>query len=359
MRYPSFRTLLLVAAILTMGFIPLRNAGVVRSFDRFVVGRSPARVTVTPAMFHRDEGLPVPMILGYYDTSAEAGLRVLESYGSALNGVVPFWYTIHSDGSITGSAQSDVLNYAARHHMWVFALIQNMSGGVVYHTLFTDPVARERAIEGMLALVEQDGYDGVNLDFEGISPEDRGRYTSFVRDLSAVLHENGYYLTLSVPAETADEPGNSWSGAYSYPDLARYADLLMIMAYDQHSMGSAAGPVAGTRWVEEVTHYATRVVSPEKVALGIPAYGYDWGGGTTRAISYAQWEELLRTYKGQDAAETGHLMYYQNGVLHDVYFETRSAMERAVKIAVGSNLRGIVLWRLGIEDPIIWSYVHS
>jgi len=336
-----------------------RPNGLGRQFEAWLVGNVPDTAGPSPADLHLGEGLPDPLVLGYYDAAGTAGLANLESYGNTLTGIVPFWYTIHADGSVTGSADQAVLDYAAGHKMWVFALVQNMTGASVYHALFTDPLARARALQSLLGLVETEGYDGLNLDFEGIAPEDRARYTSFVADLSSLLHRNGYYLTLSVPAETKDAPSNGWSGAYDYAALGRYADVVMIMAYDQHFEGGSAGPVAGTSWVEEVARYAVSAIPPSKVVLGIPAYGYDWGGGTTQALSYAQWQELLKTYNSATAAQTGHLMYYSHGVLHDVYFESMADMEAAVKIAAGSNMRGVVLWRLGIEDPTIWQYVRS
>jgi spore germination protein len=271
---------------------------------------------------------------------------------------VPFWYTIHPDGSVTGSADPRVLAFATRHHLWVFALVQNMSGPAVYHELLNDPLARARALENLLGLCEANGYDGVNLDFEGIAPEDRAAYTSFVVDLTRLLHQNGYYVTLSVPAETSNQPLNAWTGAYDYRALGKVADLLMIMAYDEHSVASSAGPVAGPRWVEEVVRYAASQVEPEKLILGLPAYGYDWSPAGSMAITFQQWEALVRAY-GSGPAAAGHLQYWADGVPHDVYYETLGNFEASVKVAVGYDLRGIVLWRLGIEDPSIWPYVGS
>lgn len=352
----------LALAVLAIGLVeavlagPLR--GQARAFSRFLV-RSPGRVLQLPSPIeiHADQGLPVPMILGYYYNPGGGDIG-LARYAGILNGLVPFWYTIQADGSVTGAADPSVLNFAARHRMWLFALVQNMSGPLVYHRLLNDPLARQRALENLLGLCETYGYDGVNLDFEGIAPGDRRAFTNFVAALTRLLHANGYYVTLSVPAETADEPTNDWTGAYDYRALGRVADLLMIMAYDEHSSDSTAGPIAGPSWVERVLRYATSVVPPQKLVLGLPAYGYDWSPDGTLAISWQEWRALVAHY-APAAGASGHLEYWSGGVLHNVYYEDMKSFEASIRLAVGFDLRGIVLWRLGIENPSIWPYVGS
>jgi spore germination protein len=327
--------------------------GPMRAFARFLLEPSPDQMGTAVVLSHVDEGLPLPLILGYYDSSG--GVAELRHYLGILNGIVPFWYTIHADGSITGSADPEVLRFALKHRLWVFALVQNMSGPLVYHRLFSDPLARARALENLLALCETEGYDGVNLDFEGIAPGDRNRYTRFVDDLTRLFHANGYYVTLSVPAETEDNPDNSWTGAYDYRQLGRAADLVMVMAYDEHSVDSPAGPIATPSWVDAVLRYTTSVIPPTKVVLGLPAYGYDWSSQGTNAIGYQEWRTLVAEYGGRG----GHLQYWQGGVLHQVYYEDLQSFEASVRLAVGYDLRGIVLWRLGIENPSIWPFVGS
>lgn len=225
------RGLALLALAVVAVLFPLRaalGAGGVHSLDDYLVGKGTPLGSQTPQAVHQNQGLPVPMILGYFYAPYGQGLQSLENYKGVLNGIVPFWYTIHPDGSITGSSDQAVIQMAAKRHMWVFALVQNMTGASVYHALFTNPVTKERALQSLLALVETQGYDGLNLDFEGIAPSDRGRFDAFVQELSMLLHENGYYLTLSLPAETQDSPNDSWTGAYDYTFLGHWAGKSVV-----------------------------------------------------------------------------------------------------------------------------------
>lgn len=70
-----------------------------------------------------------------------------------------------------------------------------------------------------------------------------------------------------------------WHGSYDYSALSKYADYLMIMAYDEHYQGSPAGPVAGMEFVEESIKYALKHVPKEKIVLGVPFFGRVWGPG--------------------------------------------------------------------------------
>jgi spore germination protein len=349
-----------VAAWLGVGFggnIPHRLAG----FDRLILAQASVLAThpVSLAGHTQASRLPPGMVLGYfYDPGGgTAAVALLRPYVSDLSGLILDWYTIRSDGTVTGETDSAVLRFAAAHHLWTFALVQNMDGASVFGPFFASPAAQARAVESLLALVEVNGYDGVNLDFEGIPPQDRARFTAFVGRLAETFHRHGYYVTLSVPAETADAPEDSWTGAYDYRALGRVADLLMIMAYDEHTPSGPPGPVAAAAWVKKVLAYAVRVVPPAKIVLGVPGYGYDWSAAGNQALTYAQAKQLAAEH-GVSAAAGGHFVYWAGGALHTVWFEDASTFLNKLKLAVGYELRGIALWRLGIEDPRIWQLLR-
>ena len=318
--------------------------------------QSTATAATPPPVSHQD-GLPTPLVIGYYDGGGSGlGFQTLKTDAHLLNAIVPDWYTIWRDGSITGQPLTSVLDLARRKHLWVFAMVQqNQYGGAVLGPLLQDPVASRRAMENLLALCEQEGYDGINLDFEGIPPQDRQDYTNFVGQLATLLHRYGYYLTLSVPAETANEPQNSWTGAYNYPALGKVADLVLVMAYDQHYSLSSAGPIASTSWVQEVASYAARTMPPRRVVLGVPVYGYDWSQGPAQGLSWEAFKKIAQAHGVSPTAQD--LVYWVNGVQHTAYYEGLQAFEAKIRVAIGYGIRGIALWRLGLEDPKIWNYL--
>ena len=354
----------LIAAVSMAGALSTHASfeQIARGADALLSPLESSTGSVVPAVLGapHSAGLPTPMILGYYEGGAGgSGYETLREDAHLLSGIVPDWYTIWANGAITGQPDERVLQYAQSHSLWVFALVQqNQYGGQVLGPLLESPVASRRAMEGLLALCEEEGFDGVNLDFEGVPPKDRRNYTDFVGQLADLLHRYGYYLTLSVPAETEDQPGNSWTGAYDYKELGKEADLVMVMAYDQHYAGGSAGPIDSTSWVQQVANFAARTMPPRRVVLGIPLYGYDWGGSSTaQGLSFAAFRQLAVQHGESPSVQD--LVYWQDGVRHIAYYAGLSDFESKVRLASSYGLRGIVLWRLGLEDPSIWSFLSG
>ncbi|MEJ0047805.1 MAG: hypothetical protein WDN04_18055 [Rhodospirillales bacterium] len=79
--------------------------------------------------------------------------------------------------------------------------------------------------------------------------KERALYTAFVQRLATVLHAAGRTLVLSVPAKTADDPRDSWAGAYDFAALGGIADVLQVMTYDENGTWGPPGPVSGLDWM--------------------------------------------------------------------------------------------------------------
>lgn len=357
--------LVLLIGLAMAGYLVVSRADVI---SNGAAGRAPTTSSAPPMPGARApapgtgtapdaDPLPTPLVLGYYDGGGvgSLGYHSLVREHDVLSGIVPDWYQIWADGAVTGTADPGVVDYAESKGLWIFPLVEQNADPAVFAALFASPTAEKRALANLLALAEQPGYDGVNLDFEGIAPTDRTALTRFVDRLAALLHAHGYYLTLSVPAETANDPANGWSGAYDYRALGEAADLVMIMAYDDHYAGGSPGKVAPAGWVDAVAEFAVRQIAPSKIVLGVPAYGYDWGpaGQPAQALSFGQAQYLDDLYYGGRAG--AHFDYVSGGVVHEVYFDDAITFEHQLSVAAALDLRGIVVWRLGLEDPSMWN----
>ncbi|MBX5467003.1 MAG: glycoside hydrolase [Firmicutes bacterium] len=340
--------------------VPIGSLSALR-WDRMLLARArvveaaspPRPKPSSPAL-----ALPRGMVLGYfYDPGDPAGsLQFLRRYQGVLSGLIPFWYTVAANGAVSGTAQANVLQWARRHHLWVFALVGSQDAQAL-DALLQDPAAEARATAEILALCQKEGFGGINLDWEGIAPDDRQALSTFVAHLAQTLHHYGYLLTLSLPAETKDAPADSWTGAYDYRALGQAADLVMVMAYDQHWSGGPPGPIASPSWVRQVLSYAISVIPPAKVILGVPGYGYDWSGnGSAVALSYPQAVALEKQFDPKSRGN--HFVYIENGTVHSVWFEDTASFLSKIGLVTGYELRGIALWRLGIEDPRIWDFLQ-
>lgn len=230
--------------------------------------------------------------------------------------------------------------------------------------MLTSATARQNLIDQLLVVMPREGYDGINVDIEGIYPADSDAYINLLRELKAALKPKGYWLTVSIPAKTFHNPRDGWSGGYDYKAIGEVADHILIMTYDQNWMGGTPGPIATLPWVEQVMKYAVSQMPAEKVLMGLATYGYDWGGPRNRALAYPNAMALAKQY---GATVNWHQEYqvpyfkYQDaqGNQHEVWFEDQNSAKAKLQLIKKYGLAGVGIWRLGFEDSLYWDVLKE
>lgn len=307
-------------------------------------------------------------VWGYYDTDGtNSALDVLRREARNLTAVVPFAFRLRSDGSIADHHPSQAMSVAKSAGLDTLALIHNYSGDYFssqdVDALLRSASARHRAIQSMLHILRAYGYRGVHLDLENVPPADRELLSGFVAEVAAALRPEGYLVTMAVPAKNQEDYANAWSGAFDYAALGASLDRVVVMAYDEHFRIGDPGPIASLPWVESVVRYAASRIPPEKILLGIPGYGYDWplDGQDGRGISYQQAMQIARTQditpNWSGDAQSPYFSYRSGGTQREVWFETASSLTPKIQLVQRFHLRGIALWRLGLEDPALWPVI--
>jgi spore germination protein len=235
-------------------------------------------------------------VLGYYVTYDPTSWVSLETQAHSIDVVAVRWVTIDACGRLTSSDDQTLKQFAQSHGIQVFPSLGTFSGWLNHH-LLTDDETSARAVAEIVDYVVGEGYDGFDLDLEGVWPDDRAAYTTFVARLGAALHDRDKLLALAIPAKTADTT-TGWGGAFDYAALGALADLMTIMAYEYHGSWSGPGPIAPYDWVEQVTAFATSEIPAEKVLLGLAFYGFDWNttSGGARYLGYPEAAALSERY---------------------------------------------------------------
>ncbi len=303
----------------------------------------------------------------YYSTD-------VSSYNSMVNNtksmdqIATVSYTADSYGNLTGTAPSDQINYANNNGIKTLALVTNSdSNGFnssIARSILENPANSQTLINNLVNVVKANGYKGVNVDFENIPYTDRQYYTQFISNLKNALAPLGYLTTISVPAKTADSPTNSWNGAFDYSALGAIADEILLMTYDEHGSWSTAGPVASIGWVTNVVNYAKAVIPPNKILLGLAAYGYDWSSAGNKALSLKTIDSLVTTYGGavqwDSASQSPYYTYTDtNGAAHTIWFENSASIGYKCDLVNQNNLLGAGVWRLGLENQAFWGAINT
>lgn len=321
------------------------------------------------------------IVLGYFmqDTGG-TGWSSLHDHVHAIRALSPWSWGVTAAGDLrpvyfNEAHLADVLAFAGRHGVTTHALIHNFNpdkgvfDAALADRVLSDPAVRRRTVENIIETVTRWDMNGVHIDFEGVTAARRHDLTAFVAELASAATPRNLQISIAVPAKTAATRGGLWVEAYDYEALARHADFVVIMAYDQHWRGDAAGPVAAVPWVRDVVEYALDpaggAIPADKLVLGVPAYGYDWpaNGPWADAVAHRQAMDRLASAAGRDGSvalkwHNTHKAPYFTYEGRTVWFENEHSVAYKLMLAREYNLAGIALWRLGQEDGRIWDLVQ-
>jgi len=302
---------------------------------------------------------------GYYVTYAKDSFTALQANVGAFTHIAPFYFTIATDGSIKSQEEPETNKLLRVNRVKILPMIKNDAQGARFTPLIDTPEARDALAANITNLVIAKGYEGINIDFEDIRPEDRPLLSDFMVRLAAKMRPAGKLVTQAVVAKDKESSGG-YGGAFDYPALAPSLDFAVVMAYDYHYAGGDAGPVAPLNWVRDVATYAASTFGAGKVLLVMPLYGYDWNvssGGTARAISYAQ--ALTRTKlpgatRTLDFASGSEVVRYQadDGGRHEAWFESAATFSAKLHLVKEVGLGGFGVWRIGLEDGNVWDVLR-
>lgn len=315
---------------------------------------------------------PDKEVLGFYtkdwstDTLSHDSLK---KNADKITGVATFTYKVTSEGKLVGKAPKAALKVSRQKDIETLALVHNLSttgfNRELIHSILTDPDARAKTISDIYKTLVKNGFDGVNIDFENISPKDRQYLNYFIEELKAKLGPDALKVTISVPAKTWDNPTDGWSGAFDYNHLAKTADKIMLMSYDEHWLGGSPGPVASQPWVEKVAAYSSSVIPGNKVLLGIGNYGYDWivGEAGHKTVQQRNAVALALNHGAEiqwdGASQTPYFNYWKSSKKHVVWFESIQSAAFKLELVRKYGLAGIAIWRLGFEAPGFWDVVDE
>ena len=315
--------------------------------------------------------VPGHMVQMYY-VNTDDGRASLMAHLGQIDVLSPAWYDANADGSITGYARRDVIDAAHASRVAIIPLIVNKDVDPgVGHAILADPNLRTALCGNLVKEAKAFGYAGFQLDFEQIPWTDRDLLTGLVKDCASAFHPAGLNLSIAViPRMPGDDSATGsllnyfrqWSGAYDFAALAKAADFLSFMTYDEHNGVTPPGAVSGTPWMRQALEFSMQGVPPEKATLGLPTYYHDWTGiGYLTSSSYAD-AMILAQQHGVTPAfdpiqEEMHFGYDAYGVHHELWIQSPDTLRRKLPLMYEYGLKGISVWRLGFEDPLFWSLI--
>ena len=224
-----------------------------------------------------------------------------------------------------------------------------------------DSKARRHFRQQMNLFIASDHYGGLTLDFEEIPLRSQIGFRALVEELYADFQPRGLKLFISVPVDDKD---------YDYTFLAKHADGLIIMNYDEHQTSSLPGPIASQDWFTKNIQLALKDVPREKLICAVGNYGYDWAtkipkGGKQQVVSAKSISVQEAWLTARDSEENVHLeagslnghfaFMEEDNLRHDVWFLDAATAFNEMRAANQLGVDSFALWRLGSEDRSLWA----
>jgi len=307
-----------------------------------------------------------PLRAAFYVSWDPASFAALRLHHAELDLVIPeSLHMISPDGRVDAESDPKLDEWLrTASDLQVMPLVNNSDGTRWYidelGLMLANPKARAEGVAQLVAHVAGARRPGLVLDFEEVPPERQRDFTAFVRELAGALHRSGAQLMVSLPAA---DPG------YEYKAIGREADAVMLMNYDQHWLTSPPGPIAAQDWFVRNVETTLQSVPREKLVMAVAGYAYDWTlpkpheQAETRAQAMSFQEALVTALESEATVELDpdslnpHFDYGdENGRTHQVWLTDAVTAYNELRACDDAGIRGAVLWRLGSEDPSLWTF---
>ena len=202
------------------------------------------------------------------------------------------------------------------------------------------PEKRAATAAALVALADTLGLDGIDVDLEGelLTAIDRaGDYVPFVALLSEAMKARGKLLTCATA---------SYEGGMIPTASIRYFDLVNVMSYDAigPSWGQAGAEHATLAMTErDLALWLARGVAPERLVLGVPFYGYGFGG---EAPNWSYRDIAARLAPAPEADLIGSACAGCPYITYNgpATIERKAALARA-------RAGGVMVWELSQDTP--------
>ncbi|MCL4261661.1 MAG: SH3 domain-containing protein [Anaerolineae bacterium] len=314
--------------------------------------------------------------------------NLYKAYGLVQPGA-PAAYTlaaeIHSDGELAPelASQFDTLNLgtlrlvgngdlqgevaAAPEGDFVKYLHVTNSGEVTdaasLSAFLGNSAAQDSQINVLVNTAVANGFNGVNLDYQGVDSSQSQAFTSFVSSLADALHAQGLQLALTLG--TPHEAGGQWdTGGHDWAALGALADMVTVqMPLDPQAYGANG-------LAQQQLDYAVRHIARNKILMLVSAHAITRLGESLVELpnavalsnfgAFEQGEEGLEVKPGTavEVALTGsasplewdgvsqtYRFSYQGTAdqTYHVWLSNPAALGQRLEIADGYNLLGAAL----------------
>lgn len=310
--------------------------------------------------------------------SANGNIASVLQSTKGINVLSPTWFYLNDNsGGIASLASSSYVDYCHQNGIEVWALVSNLENpDVNAESVLSHTSTRDNLTNALISAAIQYDLDGINVDFEALNVDAVGTsFIQFIRELSIKCANNGIVLSVDNYVPSA------YTSFYNRAEQARFADYVVLMAYDEHYAGSEeAGSVASIGYVTKGVEDTLQDVPAEQLILGMPFYTRVWSetpidgdgstGETDNVVDYAlssyaagmsDVQKLISANGAEqvwlDDIGQNYVEYKNSGITYKIWIEDATSLEEKLKVMTSHNLAGGSFWKLSLETSSIWDTI--
>jgi spore germination protein len=303
------------------------------------------------------------LIVGWHAFGTTTDYMERTERAAPVDIVSPRWMMLQQEAPyVTQTVDAKFVAWCREHGKKVWAMLGNRFDPELTDMILSDASKREELVKALVELCSVYQLDGINVNFENINPRNKTHLTETVSALRESLHPLGKTTTVGVTRLNPDPH----SGSYDRRELAKAADYLILMGFEEHwPGGSKAGPAASYPWVEEGIKLLLKEAPAHKILLGIPLFTRKWTSDSEKGTFTS---EQLSITQARNEAERRNLSlrwlpitkqhyaeYTVGSQRHQLWVEDKASLEQRLQLVEQYQLGGAAFWYLGMESHDIWS----
>ncbi len=331
---------------------------------------------------------------------ADAGIADTTLHIDTFTEINPFGYTVKSDGTLNDELTKNsklwplLYTTARQKNIRIIPTITWGSGGTI-HAILSKKASRTAHIQAIVDMVNTNGFDGVDIDYEGKLAETKPYFSAFLKELYKAMGKK--WVTCTIEARTPPESRFSTvpktlEYANDFKEINKYCDRVKFMTYDQGTIDLKLNavskppymPIADVRWVEKAITLASKDIAKKKILIGVATYGYEhdmfmssttpsgyeysplWSFNPGYAVDLAQKMGLAiqrsaggEAYISFPAASSTDAIPLPNAT-RVLTWSDAQAIKAKVDLAKRLGVRGVAIFKIdGGEDPAMWNALST
>lgn len=317
------------------------------------------------------ESKPYNYLRIFYFRDGKLARESLFTHPDSIDVLAPQSYSLNSSGKLIGNIKSDILAFAKKHKIKIMPLVTNGNfNSGISQTILNDPAKQDLAIKSLADEAKNKGYWGWQFDFEQMDASYRDEYSAFATKAFEALKKNNLIFSVAVIAQVSgnpnDYPNDLWQktiGVYDYTALAKDADFISVMSYDDPE---STGPVVEYSWLKRVLDHSLKFIPNEKLSMGIPLYYWHWNNETGARVGAGGRQGIYNVFAKHKVSvnydkkmEAAFLTYYNRARQYTIWYENAASLAKKIELMANYNLHGFSAWALGLELPSIYGVIKK